>query len=104
MSFQKNLNCRFHHVCRVTDDNAHVKTQNNLAVTPSEIKELTSRGIPVNTTNASMFIEGTSVQGSFVLSADELRGADIADVWNASRDAQQKIVAVHKNDVKLYGE
>lgn len=104
MSFQSNINCRFHKVCHVTDDNAFQKTQNNLAVTPSEIKELTNRGIPVNTTNASMFIEGTSSQGGFCLAADEIRGADIADVWNASRDAQERLVKAHKNDVKLYGD
>lgn len=104
MSFTSRINQRYHKVCHVTDDNAFQKTENNLAVTPSEIKELTNRGIPVNSTNASMFLEGTTSQGGFGLSADEVRGADIADVWNASRDAQERLIKAHKNDVQLYGD
>ncbi|WGL30916.1 hypothetical protein [Dipodfec virus UOA04_Rod_524] len=103
MSFQSNLNQRFHKTCHVTDDNAFQKTRDGLAVTPAEIQELTMRGVPVNSTNASMFVEGTSGQGSFTLAADELRGADIVDAWNASRDAQSKLVKAHVNDVSNYG-
>lgn len=104
MSFIKSINQRYHKVCHITDDTAYQKTQNGLAVTPAEIRELSSRGIPINSQNSNMFIEGTSVQGSFALAADELRGVDIADVWNASRDAQSKLVRAHQNDVKLYGD
>lgn len=104
MSFRSKLNQRSHKLCHVDDSTAYLKTSNGLSVTPAEIKRLTQNGIPVSSSAASMFCEGVSGSGAFVLPVDERRGVDIADVWNASRDAQQRIVGAHLNDVKLYGE
>lgn len=104
MSFVDNIHQFNHRCCHVTDDGAFQKTRNGLAVSPAEIRELTNRGIPVNSQNASMYIEGTTSQGSFELPIDELRGADIVDAWNASRDAENKLVSAHRSDVRNYGQ
>lgn len=79
-----------------------MKTQDNLALTPSDVKRCVENGIPVSVSNASMFIDGVE-NPSTVLPVDELRGVDIVDTWEASRTAKAKLIKAHLNDVMNYG-
>lgn len=104
MSFSSNINLRYHKTCTITDDNAYIKTTSNLSTTPADIRRLVAQGIPVSSSNASSFCDGVAGVGALPLAIDERRGVDIVDAWNASRDAQSKLVSAHKADVKQYGD
>ena len=85
-----------------TNDDMFQKTQDNLALTPSDVKRCVDNGIPVSVSNASMFIEGVE-NPSTVLPVDELRGVDIVDTWEASRAAKAKLINAHNSDISTYG-
>lgn len=61
--------------------------QNDLAVTPEKMAELTKLGIPVSSQNISLGYEnsgGDSVPREFI------RGIDINDLWNDVQDSRVK--------------
>ncbi|WGL30968.1 hypothetical protein [Dipodfec virus UOA04_Rod_611] len=73
----------------------------NLAISPSEICALTERGIASSSSNLGLsFTEGSSDP---VLQIEQVRGTDVADVWNASRDASANLARAHKKDKDYYG-
>lgn len=73
----------------------------NLSISPSEIAELTARGISSSAANAGLtFVEGTN---NPVLPLEQTRGIDVADIWNASKDAAANLVRAHKKDKEYYG-
>ncbi|QCS35985.1 hypothetical protein [Capybara microvirus Cap1_SP_77] len=74
-------------VARETDE----KVQPGLAMTPREMAENIERGIPVSPSTLNLeFIEGTT-DDSWFIGIDQTRGVDINDLWNESRDQQQKL-------------
>lgn len=77
------------------------KVVQGLAVTPSEVAKLASKGIAVSSGNAGLsFVEGVTDP---VLGIENMRGVDAADVWSASKDAQAKLVGAHRKDKDFYG-
>lgn len=73
----------------------------NLSISPREIAELTARGISSSATNAGLtFTEGSP---NPVLTIENTRGVDVADVWTASKDAASNLVRAHKKDKDYYG-
>lgn len=86
----------------ITDDNMQVHTANGLSMTPADIQRCVQQGIPVSAANLDSFIDGVD-NPSTSLPVDELRGVDIVDAWNASRDAKKKLARAHLNDIKTYG-
>lgn len=73
-----------------------------LAVTPSDVAKLSEKGLSVSSNTAGLtFEEGSSDP---VLSAENFRGVDAADIWNASRDAAERLTDAHKKDKSYYGD
>lgn len=63
--------------------------QNNLAVTPEQLAEMTAKGIPISTNNLSGGFEETTTSGHDV-PMEFQRGVDLNDVWNAKETAKKK--------------
>lgn len=69
--------------------NEDLTVRNNLAVTPSQMADLTERGVAVASANLQFF-EG-SVTPSSVVPIDARRGIDAADVWQAQMTSRKKL-------------
>lgn len=105
MGFISNLKNRSAVCHRYDDHSAFVKVQSNLALTPAQIQRATNLGLPVSTASLSpdVFFDGYDGTGDIPLSVDMMRGVDIVDTWNASRDAKLKFLQSHKQDVQRFG-
>lgn len=77
-------------------------TRPDLAVTPAQVKDLTDRGIPVSTPNASQFID-TDTSGSWDIEPMFQRDADTNKLWEQQQLARNKVVKAHRKDKKTYG-
>lgn len=66
----------------------------NLSISPSEIMELTQRGISASSGNVGLCYNIGSVNP--VLSVDNMRGVDAADVWVAQKTARANLVKAYK--------
>lgn len=76
------------HYRRSEDDEV---VQTGLAVTPAQMSEMVSRGIPVSTTNlGNQFYDGRP-SSDFEVDPIYRRGVDIADVFEAQEDSKHKI-------------
>ena len=65
--------------------------QNGLAVTPSQMMELTNRGVPISPSNLGViYDEGTS-NLDFEPTMENLRGIDITDMWEHREDVKHKM-------------
>ncbi|UPW41270.1 hypothetical protein [Sigmofec virus UA08Rod_4527] len=100
-SIIKKLKCRPVPVSYIYPDE-YIKVEQGLSVSPSQVAELTAKGIPVSSTNVSQFIDG-SPNPSFDLPIDELRGVDINDVWEASKEAARNLSNAQTKDINDYG-
>lgn len=73
-------------------------TESGLAYTPSQMFELAQQGIPVSTQTAAFsgsFDEGYRTL-DFEPPLDLQRGADLADLWEKSKDAHARIAEAVK--------
>nr|DAS73485.1 MAG TPA: hypothetical protein [Microviridae sp.] len=66
----------------------------NLSISPSEIMALTQRGIAASAGNVGLSYNEGSL--SPVLTIDQLRGVDAADVWTAQKTARSNLIEAHK--------
>lgn len=72
-----------------------------LAMTPSQVKQLADRGLPVSTPNMQEFYSdstGWSVEPMFQ------RGADICQLWEMEQIAQAKVLSARRKDIARYGK
>lgn len=78
--------------------------QNDLAVTPSQMVQMMSDGIPITTQNLhpELFFDGDT-NPSFEIPIDQQRGIDVADCWEASQDIRARAKKGLKNDIKKFG-
>lgn len=74
--------------------------QNGLAVRPSEVAELTARGIAVTSQNVNKDDPGFHEKS---LDVTAKRGFDLNTAWEMSKVSRSKIINAHKLDSKLYG-
>lgn len=74
-------------------------TIDNLAVTPSQMMEMASHGIPVSTPNVELFYEGTE-NPSWNIPLEQQRGIDVAQLWQENRNIKRKAL----NYVKDVGQ
>lgn len=87
-------------VCELLPDEDPV--QNDLAYTPSQMFEMAQKGMPVSTQSVAldgMFDEGYR-ELDFEPPLHLMRHADMADLWEKSRDAKMKIKESVKNAKK----
>lgn len=75
--------------------------QRGLAVTPAQMADMAAHGVAVSSQNAASFSDG-QINPSWDMPIERLRGIDMADAWNASKDAQAKIRKAHSKDRQLY--
>lgn len=62
-----------------------------LALTPSQMDIMRKQGQSISTQNYdNMYYDGT-VNNSFDLPIDQVRGVDISDVWAASKDSGKRL-------------
>lgn len=64
--------------------------QNGLAVTPSEMMQMTARGIPVTTNNLGLVYEDGVSSLDYTPPLEYTRGIDIADLWERRQDIREK--------------
>lgn len=72
----------------------------NLSLSPSDIASLTERGFSSSAGNLGMTFDLGSPNP--VLDPANVRGADPADLWSASRAAADKLISAHKKDKQYY--
>ena len=75
--------------------NENLKVVGGLAVTPSQMLDLTQRGIAISSSNNMQYNEG-SEDPSFDLPIDARRGVDVNDVWDAQANARRKLINANK--------
>lgn len=80
----------FGKVCKISSK-VDIPVQSNLAITPAKMAELVDSGIPVSSSilGASHF-DGVS-NPSWDLPIDQIRGVDIAQVWQTQLDSRKSI-------------
>lgn len=64
--------------------------ENHLATTPAEMKELAKQGIPVSGDSVGLMYDD-GVKDNPSLSLSERRGVELADLWNAQKNARNKL-------------
>lgn len=101
-SFLKKIKSSSNFRCEKTFVNPYCPVKCGMSYTPGQMQVLIERGIPVSTqlVNPDMFFDGI-VSTSQSVPLEFSRGVDIVDVWNASKDAKQKFVNAHLNEVNL---
>lgn len=91
MSFQPKY-MKFGNTCHISES-CDIVTQPNLAITPSQMAKLVDDGIPVSSSMLSgVFNDGVS-NPSWDLPIDQMRGVDVAQVWNYQKDARSLITS-----------
>lgn len=73
-----------------------VKTQNGLAVTPTQMLEMAEAGIPINSINADSFYDDGKRTLDFEPTLDRQRGVDIGDLWENEQDIKYKTRKLYK--------
>lgn len=74
--------------------------KSGLSVTPSQMSEMTAKGIPISSQLSALEYDSTDVGlGDFNIPVDMRRGVDIADTWNAQKDAREHMLDARKKGV-----
>lgn len=76
--------------CKVVRDRDEDDVQPGLALTPSQISEMTRAGIPISNVNAMQFFDGYRTL-DFQPGLLNRRGVDIIDAWEAQQDSREKL-------------
>lgn len=75
--------------------------KSGLSVTPKQMLELSKHGIPVSMGNASDFYDGSS-KPSFDMDLENLRGIDVATLWEEQQRVKQKMRSGSLKDRKIF--
>lgn len=67
------------------------RTQEGLAITPAQVKELTDRGIPVSAQNVN-FLESGSDVNSWIVEPQFRREMDMATAWEMEKSSSRKVL------------
>lgn len=90
--------------CKLAGNDVLV-TKPGLSMTPSQVKELTDRGIAVSLPNEKQFLDGQNLPTSD-WSVDPVfkRSTDMCELWELEKDTQNKLIGAHKADKKKFGK
>ena len=90
--------------CRLSESD-NLVTKPNLAMTPSQVKELTDKGIAVSLPNEKQFLDGTTYSGSTDWSVDPVfkRSVDMCQLWELEKSTQGKLIRAHRLDKQKFG-
>jgi hypothetical protein len=81
----------------------HICTKPGLALTPSDIKALTDKGIAVSLPNAQNFL-APQEGASWNIEPQFRRDATMCSVWETEKLSQKRVMKAQKSDIQLYGE
>jgi hypothetical protein len=81
----------------------HLVTKPGLALTPSDIKNLTDKGVAVSLPNAQNFL-APSEGSTWHIEPEFRRDATMASVWETEKLAQKRVMKAKKTDIQVYGE
>lgn len=70
--------------------------QNGLAVTPSQMLEMASEGVPISSVNAEFMYDDGQRTPPDVPVLDRQRGVDLGDLWENQQDIRHKMKKLHK--------
>lgn len=68
-----------------------LKVQNGLALTPSQMQNLSERGVPVSSQNLEGVYFDGDTRPSWDVPLDSQRGVDVATMWQRRKDIQAKL-------------
>lgn len=83
-------------------DNGFEKVKTGLSVSPTQMAQMTSKGIPVTSQLAETFFDGTS-DPSFEMDLTDLRGIDVNQIWEAEKTARKRLISANQKDIETYG-
>lgn len=90
------------HTCTCTRKPGELPVRGDLAYTPAQMYEAAKAGVPISSQNISQLpTDDFTDEESWIVPVEYRRGQDIADIWNAQRDARAKIVAAYNEKRKL---
>jgi hypothetical protein len=78
--------------------NNDVVVRNGLAITPAQMEEMISRGIPVNANALPLLEVDAHSDKDFSVSPEFQRGASLNSTWNAQIDSRQKLQSFHDSN------
>lgn len=87
--------------CTCTRKAGELPVRGDLSYTPTQMYEAAKAGVPISTQNISQLPSNDFTdEESWIVPIEYRRGQDIADIWNAQRDARAKIVAAYNEKRK----
>lgn len=70
-----------------------LKVQGGLALTPSQMQNMSERGVPVSSQNLEGVYFDGDTRPSWDIPLDSQRGVDVATMWQRRKDIQAKLRA-----------
>lgn len=96
---QKILNGYNFRTCSCKRKVGELPVRGDLAYTPAQMYEAAKAGISISSQNISQLPASDFMDdNSWIVPVEYRRNTDIADVWNAQRDARSKIVAAYRKN------
>lgn len=82
-----------------------IVTKPGLSLTPSQIKDLTDRGVAVSLPNAKQFLDTEVSINDHSWEVDPVfkRDTDMIQLWEIEKAARGKVLRAHKSDKKRFG-
>lgn len=80
--------------CSVTEPTEQI-VQNGLSLSPQQVRDLSMRGIPVNTTNTSILRDPDNLPG--VVPFYARRNVDLNTAWEMSTISKHSLIEKYKN-------
>lgn len=79
--------------------------QENLAVSPAQMRDMNEKGIAISTQNLpeSYFIDGNG-ENSFFIPITERRGVDSCMMWEEEQTIKKKMRKARNSDISKYGQ
>ena len=88
-----------HRVAIFINNDEHPTVQ-HAAYTPSQMDELSKLGIPVTAQNTALRLTQGEFSNSWDIPLARRRGTDVADLWQAQRNARKALSEAHALQVK----
>lgn len=79
------------------------RTIGGLAMTPRQVAEMAARGVPVTSQAAAGIYDENQSPTNYIVEPLYKRGADINQLWEMEKDAQNRFLRARKRDISLNG-
>lgn len=89
------MNHSLPNVCNAKRHDDEEIVRNGLSLTPSQMLEMTQKGVPIAARNLSAIVDNVS-DNDFDISPEYRRGVDISELYEAHEDARKKARGVLK--------